>query len=137
MSISENANIMYIIYVRNQEKSKEFYEEVLGYKPTLNVPGMTEFRLAHNVSLGIMPEEGIMRILENKIPDPKSANGIPRSEIYLFVDDPEKYYNKLVQAGGTGVSEKKLRNWGDYAAYGLDIDGHILAFAEKSKGIDT
>ena len=134
MSISEKGNIMYIIYVKNQEESKEFYEKVLGYKSTLHVPGMTEFQLMHNVSLGIMPEEGIMRVLENRIPDPSSANGVPRSEIYLFVDDPDKYYSKLVQAGGTGISEKKLRNWGDYVAYGSDIDGHILAFAEKVKG---
>jgi len=133
MSICENSNTMYIIYVKNQEESKEFYEKVLGYKPTLHVPGMTEFQLAYNVSLGIMPEEGIMRILEGKIPNPNSASGVPRSEIYLFVDDPDKYYNKLVRAGGTGVSEKKLRNWGDYVAYGSDIDGHILAFAEKVK----
>lgn len=132
MSISKSDGIMYIIYVKDQEKSKEFYEKVLGYEPKLHVPGMTEFQLVHNVSLGIMPEEGIMRILENRIPDPQNANGVPRSEIYLYVDDPDRYFNKLVQAGGTGISEKQLRNWGDHVAYGADIDGHILAFAMRT-----
>jgi catechol 2,3-dioxygenase-like lactoylglutathione lyase family enzyme len=132
MSISKNDNMMVIIYVKNQEKSKSFYEKLLGYKPKLNVPGMTEFQLLDNVSLGIMPEEGIMRILENKITNPKRANGIPRSEIYLFVDEPNEYYLKLVDTGGTGISKEELRNWGDYVAYGSDLDGHILAFAKKA-----
>lgn len=133
MSISRDNNIMFVIYVKNQEKSKVFYEKVLGCKPTLHVPGMTEFQLSDGVSLGMMPEEGIMRILENKIPNPKDANGVPRSEIYLFVNEPDEYYSKLVEAGGIGISKTELRNWGDYVAYGSDIDGHILAFAKKLK----
>jgi predicted enzyme related to lactoylglutathione lyase len=132
MSISKD-NMMFIIYVNNQGKSKLFYEKLLGYKPKLDVPGMTEFQLSDNVSLGIMPEEGIMRILENKIPNPAHANGVPRSEIYLYVDDSDEYYLRLVDAGGTGISKTELRNWGDYVAYGSDIDGNILAFAKKVK----
>lgn len=132
MSISRDGNTMFIIFVKNQEKSRAFYEKIFGFKPTLDVPGMTEFKLFDHVTLGIMPEEGIMRILENKIQDPKNANGVPRSELYLYVDDPDEYYFKLVNAGGTGISKMKLRNWGDYVSYGSDIDGHILAFAKKA-----
>jgi hypothetical protein len=131
MSISKNENLMIIFYVKSQEKSKLFYEKLLGYKPTLDVPGMTEFELVNNVLLGLMPEEGIMRILENKIPNPRDAKGIPRSEIYLFVDVPDEYYLRAIDAGGTGISKMKLRNWGDHVAYCSDIDGHILAFAKK------
>lgn len=131
MSILKHDNMMVIIYVKNQEKSKLFYEKLLGYKPKLNVPGMTEFQLLDNISLGIMPEEGIMRVLENKIPNPKAASGIPRSEIYMFVDEPDDYYHRLVAAGGIGISKAERRNWGDYVAYGMDLDGHILAFAKK------
>ena len=130
MSISKD-NMMFIIYVNNQEKSKIFYEKLLGYKPMLDVQGMTEFQLSDSVILGIMPEEGIMRILENKIPNPAHANGVPRSELYLFVDEPDQYYSRLVEAGGTGISKAEPRNWGDYVAYGSDIDGNILAFAKK------
>ncbi len=126
-----NDSMMFIIYVNNQDKSKLFYEKLLGYKPILDVPGMTEFQLLDNVTLGIMPEVGIMKILNNKIPNPAQANGIPRSEIYLFVNDPEEYYFKLIDVGGIGISKAELRNWGDYVAYGSDIDGNILAFAKK------
>ena len=129
MSISKKENIMIILYVKNQEHSNLFYEKLFGFKPVLDVPGMTEFYLANNVLLGLMPEDGIVRILENKIQNPKEANGVPRSEIYLFVDNPDEYYSRAISAGGVGISKTELRNWGDYVAYCSDIDGHILAFA--------
>lgn len=132
MSISKNENLMIILYVKNQEESKCFYEQILGYEPLLDVPGMTEFQLGSNVLLGLMPEDGIVRILENKIKNPKEANGVPRSEIYLFVDSPDEYYFRVINAGGVGISKTELRNWGDYVAYCSDIDGHILAFARKA-----
>ena len=34
-----------ILYVKNQQISREFYTKVLGMEPTLNVPGMTESQL--------------------------------------------------------------------------------------------
>ncbi len=132
MSISKES-MMFIIYAKNQEKAKNFYESLLGYKPTLDVPGMTEFALAPNVLLGIMPETGIMRLLENKIPNPTQANGIPRCEIYLYVDNPDEFLEKLVKAGGKKISLGKLRNWSDFVSYGLDPDGNVLAFAKKVK----
>lgn len=130
MSIAKE-QMMFIVYVKNQEKSRIFYEQVLGFPPALDVPGMTEFQLAEHVHFGIMPEAGIMRLLENKIPDPAQANGVPRCELYLYVDDPDEYYRRLVHAGGTGISRTEHRNWGDDVAYGSDPDGNILGFAKK------
>ncbi|WP_238917104.1 VOC family protein [Clostridium sp. YIM B02555] len=132
MSVCKNENLMIIFYVKDQGKSKVFYKKLLGYEPTLDVVGMTEFQMVNNVLLGLMPEEGIMRILENKIPNPKDANGVPRSELYIFVDDPDEYYLRAITAGGTGISKTELRDWGDYVAYCSDVDGHILAFAKKA-----
>lgn len=126
-----SGDVLFILYVKNQENSKAFYETLLGYGPKLHVPGMTEFNLLDNVTLGIMPEDGIMKILEGRIPHPQTANGAPRCELYLYVDEPDDYYKRLVDAGGTGISKTALRNWGDSVAYGADIDGHILAFAKK------
>lgn len=131
MTISAAQNMMFIIYVKNQDKSKEFYEELLGMSPKLHVPGMTEFNLDDKAALGIMPEDGIMRILNNKIQHPKQANGISRCEIYLYVDNPDEYYERLIRVGGEGISKGELRNWGDYVAYWADIDGHIIAFAKQ------
>lgn len=83
-----NDNIMFIVYVQNQEKSKIFYEHLFGFKPVVDVIGMTEFKLADNVTFGIIPEDGIYKILDRKIKDPAMANGISRCELYLYIDSP-------------------------------------------------
>jgi predicted enzyme related to lactoylglutathione lyase len=123
--------IEFIIYVESQERSRDFYQELLNKKPLLDVPGMTEFLLQENCKLGIMPNDGISRILGNKTQPPSAGTGIPRCEIYLFVNDPAGYFNKAVSLGAKAVSEAQDRDWGDRVAYVADPDGHILAFAEK------
>ncbi len=124
-------NVLFILYVKNQDKSKEFYKSLLMIKPRLDVPGMTEFELFNGVVLGLMPENGIVRLLEGKIINPEKANGIPRSEVYLYVDNPDYYYQKLIELGGKGISSSMKRSWGDVVAYGSDLDGHIIAFAKS------
>ena len=124
--------IAFIIYVKDQEKSKIFYENVLQIEPSLHVPGMTEFKLADNVKLGIMPENGIAKIISTKLPHPNKGSGIPRCELYLKVKKPKEYISKGIELGGKEISEFQKRDWGDTVGYISDLDGHILAFAEKS-----
>ncbi len=121
-----------ILYVKNQQISREFYTKVLGMEPTLNVPGMTEFTIAENLKLGLMPEDSIAGILTPKAPHPATGSGIPRCELYVYTDDIEKKYKKAVEAGAKEIRPIELRNWGDRAGYLADPDGHIIAFAEKS-----
>ncbi len=125
--------IQFIIYVKDQQKSKQFYEIVLQISPSLDVPGMTEFKLADNVILGIMPENGISKIISTHLPHPKDGNGIPRCELYLKVKNPKNYIAKGIELGGKEISKLQKRDWGDIVGYISDLDGHILAFAEKVK----
>lgn len=77
-----------------------------------------------------MPEDGIVRILDDRVGNPNDHVGAPRCELYLYVDDPDEYYERAVQAGGTGVSRGASRNWGDYVAYCSDGDSNLIAFAK-------
>ena len=99
--------------------------------PILNVPGMTEFQLTPEVKLGLMPEEGIAKILKNKTLHPSSGNGIPRCELYLYVDHVENNFTRAISAGAKEVLPPTLQNWGDTVAYVSDFDGHIVAFAKR------
>lgn len=119
-----------ILYVSDQDKSTEFYKKVLGYDPVLNTPGMTEFLINDSLRLGIMPEKNISKIICPHTHNPALANGIPRCEIYLFTEDPQKSLENAVNAGAKEISKSELRNWGDVVAYCSDPDGHILAFAK-------
>lgn len=124
-------HLITILYVEDQELSCNFYRKLLGKEPVLNVEGMTEFDISPGVKLGLMPNDGIARILKDKTPHPKTGTGIPRCELYFYVDDVGAEYINAVRAGATLVSHTELRNWGDKVCYFSDPDGHIIAFAEK------
>jgi uncharacterized glyoxalase superfamily protein PhnB len=126
-------NVIFILYIKDQQASCDFYKSLLLKEPVLNVPGMTEFQLSEKAKLGLMPETGIELILENTVPHPSKGRGIPRCELYMTVDNPAEYYERAVKLGAVPVSEMKLRDWGDEAAYCADPDGHIIAFARKAE----
>ncbi len=125
--------VQFILYVSDQQRSRDFYEKILGFKPSLDVPGMTEFLLAESCKLGIMPEKGIAKILLDKVPHPETGSGIPRCELYLNVDNAEMYYKRAIDSGAKEVSSVKKRDWGDIAGYVADPDGHIIAFASTPR----
>ena len=121
----------FILYVSNQEKSRDFYQILLQQKPSLDVSGMTEFTLNDFVKIGLMPNDGIAKIITPKLPHPTSGIGIPRCELYLQVDNIETIFEEAKQAGATEISPITLRDWGDYVGYISDFDGHIIALATK------
>jgi len=112
----------FILYVRDQASSARFYRTVLAREPRLDVPGMTEIDLDGAV-LGLMPESGIRRFLDL----PESSG--PRAELYLLVDDPVAFHARACANGARELSPLLPRDWGHAAAYSLDPDGHVLAFA--------
>ncbi len=118
-----------ILYVADQQKSAEFYSKVLDLKPTLDVPGMTEFKLTEGHILGLMPEAGIKKLLGEALPDPAKASGIPRVELYIRVNNPEIYFDRSKALGAKELSAIAARPWGGKAGYVIDRDGHVLAFA--------
>jgi uncharacterized protein len=119
----------FILYVADQEQSTAFYSAVLDLKPRLHVPGMSEFSLPGGGVLGLMPEQGIRKLLGPQLPDLDSGRGIPRCELYLAVGEPAAWHSRSLAAGAKELSLPLPRNWGHLAAYSLDPDGHVLAFA--------
>jgi catechol 2,3-dioxygenase-like lactoylglutathione lyase family enzyme len=126
--MSDISRVHFILYVHDQEAARVFYERVLGVPPTLHVPGMTEFEVAPGTVLGLMPERGIARLL-----DPGAAEmpgGGIRGEVYLVTSSPEARHRRALAAGARELSAMAPREWGHRAAYSLDPDGYVLAFAE-------
>ncbi|MHB0969832.1 MAG: VOC family protein [Thermoanaerobaculia bacterium] len=121
----------FILYVSDQNAAADFWRSVLDVEPSLHVPGMTEFTLGSDAVLGLMPSAGIRRLLGDAIPDPERAAGVPRAEIYLIVDDPAAFHARALEAGAREVSALSERDWGHVAAYSLDPDGHVIAFARS------
>ncbi len=122
-----------ILYVSNQQESCIFYQNIFRNPPDLNVPGMTEFIIADNCKIGLMPNKGIANILADKTPHPDSGSGIPRCELYFYVDNIQFEFENAIKSGAKLISPISERDWGDKACYFSDNDGHIIAFAEKIK----
>ncbi|MBN8569047.1 MAG: lactoylglutathione lyase [Ignavibacteria bacterium] len=123
--------VEFILYVRNQEESKNFYKILLNKEPSLDVPGMTEFLLEENCKLGLMPNDGIVKILGDKTPHPYAGTGIPRCELYLSFENPVEVFKRSINAGAKEISPIQKRSWGDSAGYLSDADGHIIAIVQK------
>ncbi|MFZ5554594.1 MAG: VOC family protein [Bacteroidota bacterium] len=121
----------FILYVKDQEKSKSFWSAILEKEPVLHVQGMTEFMITENCKLGIMPEKNIARIISPAVEDPSLSSGKSRCEIYLYVNDPDLSLQKAISEGAHPVSKCENRDWGDRAGYCADPDGHIVVFARK------
>lgn len=120
-----------ILYVQDQQRSTEFYKFVLQMKPSLEVPGMTEFKLSETHILGLMPENGIKKLLGETLPDPEKAHGVPRAEIYFRVSKPTEYMIRAKELGAKLVSPLLPRDWGHTAVYLLDPDKHVIVFATE------
>ena len=120
-----------IFYVSDQYRSRGFYENLLGMAPVLDVPGMAEFELQQGVKLGLMPEGGIAKIITPALPHPQEGSGIPRCELYLFVEDTAAAYTNALTAGARAISPAMDRDWGHRVAYVADPDGHVIAFAQE------
>lgn len=127
----EISSTEFILYVQDQSASRRFYGAILGKAPILDVPGMTEFELSKGVKLGLMPNDGIARILKDSLPHPYTGHGVPRCELYLSVVDVALSYQQAVEAGALPVDPPLIRNWGDLVAYVADPDGHVIAFSER------
>lgn len=121
--------VEFILYVADQQRSRDLYAFLLDRSPVLDVPGMTEFDLG-GCKLGLMPEDGIARIITPKLPHPKTANGVPRCELYLLVADIALYLARAAASNLRMVDPAKDRDWGHRVAYFADPDGHVLAFAQ-------
>ncbi|HBS89061.1 MAG TPA: lactoylglutathione lyase [Bacteroidales bacterium] len=120
-----------ILYVSDLKASCEFYQKIFRKAPDLNVPGMTEFIISDNSKIGLMPNNGIAKILSGNTPHPDSGNGIPRCELYLVVEDVMLEFENAIKNGAKLVSPVVDRDWGDKVCYFSDPDGHIIAFAER------
>jgi len=126
-------HMLVILYVRDQAKSSQFYQHVLDRAPVLDVPGMTEFTLSDECALGLMPGDGVKKLLGDVIEHPfHPKKDIPRAELYLQVENPEIWATRAENAGATVLSPLAERDWGDNVVYLKDFDGNIIALARNT-----
>ena len=103
----------------------------MDQSPHLDVPGLVEFLLTEKHVLGLMPNDGIARIICPALPHPSEGQGIPRCELYMIFEKLDPIIQRLERLQAPCVSPIKERDWGHRVAYFSDLDGHVLAIAEE------
>jgi len=122
----------FIIYVKNFDKSKIFYELLFNKKPIIDEPGMAEFELPGGAALGIMPDSSLEKLFGEDFKIEKNRKTLPQTELYFLVENALLLHNKAIQLGATEIRTFSKMDWGHKVAYSINHDGHILAFAEES-----
>jgi catechol 2,3-dioxygenase-like lactoylglutathione lyase family enzyme len=125
----------FILYVDDQQASEQYWTAALDLQPRLSVPGMTEYEVSAGAVIGLMPAAGIRQLLGDRLPDPASASGVPRAEVYLLAADAQEAHDRALAAGGRELAPVEDRPWGHRAGYVLTPDGHVLAHASDSSDV--
>lgn len=115
-----------ILAVEDRNLSLTFYRETFGWLLAVDVPTYAELALPGGMRLGIYDRRGFGR---NFGQQPRPANGIACTELYVHVDDVEIVGDRVMRAGGRLLDECRPRDWGDEVAYYSDPDGNVIALA--------
>ncbi len=115
---------LFILYVADQARARDFYRCVLAAEPVLDVPGMTEFDLG-GATLGLMPAADMEALLPGEV----RAGAGQRCELYLRRGDAAAALARAAAGGGRLLDGLRDRSWGERTGYLLDPDGHVLALA--------
>ncbi len=123
----------FIIYVEDLSKTKLFYELLFNITPIIDEPGMCEYELPDGSLLGIMPNTSMEKLFGKSFEKQKNRKALPKTEFYFHVDDALSLHKRALQLGALEIREYAEMDWGDNVAYSINHDGHILAFADKTK----
>ena len=115
---------LFILYVADQARARDFYRHILASEPVLDVPGMTEFDVG-GATLGLMPAADMEALLPGQV----RAGAGQRCELYLRRSDAAEAIARAVDSGGRLLDGLRDRSWGERVGYLLDPDGHVLAVA--------
>ncbi len=109
--------------VKNLQKSKNFYQEALGWEPTKDSDDKIVFFNQGGIILGLYP---IDKLAEDAMlpPERSGFSGITLAINVDSKDALDKLFNTIVEKGGKTLVEPRDTFWGGYDAYFTDPDGH-------------
>lgn len=121
-----------ILYVKDLKAAAAFYDAAFAWPKSVDVPVYVEYRISQGARLGLMPQGNTRHFLGEKLGAMQPSDGCPRGEIYVHVRNPKAAIASLERLGAKCTSPWAKRDWGDFAAYFLDLDGYVLAVAKPA-----
>jgi catechol 2,3-dioxygenase-like lactoylglutathione lyase family enzyme len=103
------------------ERSRAFYEQVLGLDADDTVPSRIYFHCG----------DVIVALIDWTVEGRTDLKATP-DNIYLATDELDSVYERAVAADARIVSPIDLRAWGERSFYCLDPDGNQLCFVDDT-----
>lgn len=119
-----------VLAVQDLERAGAFYEPLLGWSRTVDVPVYREYQAQDGLRFGLYRREGFARNT-GRAPVALEPPTISGCELYLYVDRLEKLCDQALSLGAELLSPAAERPWGDRAAYLRTPEGHVLVLAER------
>ena len=130
-----NSLALVILAVEQLPRSLAFYRAVLGWDEPVDTPVYAELASPNGMRLGLYNRENFGNNL-GTVPEP-IAGPVATTELYFEVDDVDASLARAIAAGANALSPPSPRPWGDVVGYAADLDGYVLAFAQRSAAAST
>jgi catechol 2,3-dioxygenase-like lactoylglutathione lyase family enzyme len=114
-----------ILFVRDIQASRRFYEGLLGQKVQMDFGVNVGFE----GGLAIWQTDHVLPLVFGRPARPDSG-GDPRFELYFETVDLDAAWDRLMSAGVTAVHAPREQPYGQRVARVLDPDGHLIEIAE-------
>lgn len=119
-----------MLVVRDMERSKEFYREVLGLRMTLDFGA----NITLTGGLSLQTEESWARFLD--IPRSDIVYGGKDAEIYFEEAEFDAFIERLSGIDGLVYAHSAMESsWGQRCVRFYDPDGHIIEVGEDLKAV--
>jgi len=107
------------LFVKDIEKSKEFYIKKLGMKKTEEEEDFVNLKIGKN-NIALLGPKIVKQLINENITSPGNS-----CLITAEVDNLDKTYKELKSKGIKFMEKPKMQDWGQYTTYFKDPDGHI------------
>lgn len=109
--------------VRDLARSREFYEEGLGWTKGNAEESVAFYQLTNGLVLGLWSREELAN--DAKIHDSGATfSGITIALNGRTIDEVDAILAQVEAAGGTITKPAEQQPWGGYSGYFADLDGH-------------
>lgn len=122
--------------VADLDKSKRFYNDVLGWKPMHDADGIVMYKL-NGMVLSLFPQHELLEDAQVQAavhPPTGGTGGGPRFTLAQCLRSPEEVdalFAELKKHKATITKEPMKVFWGGYSGYFADPDGHLWEIAHN------
>lgn len=127
--MTQNAQLMAMIYVDSVEKARAFYVESLGFSHMMGMLGNDGFLDFCTVTLG-----GVRVMLMRPTGEMQGTEATTQKrpvELYIQVDDVDAYHDSLKKNGVRPSTSLTNQWWGDRTFTVMDPFGYLLWFYQS------